>query len=355
MSQMEPFTLFIIIMISLLAGGGIEGARQGRRRKKHILMKDAIRTRGLRSRSAEASVFDVFWDLGASEFAIEVMASQRFLPDDPQSVEVALDQIQDAIDTHGSYETFIRENLEAIEEMFEEHRHAGHRRALPLLEQRQGKTLELPAIGYETGTKAISTQERRLDMPLLDQGMNVEIDIDAMLRVDPIAMVKSVLFGDAKELEKWWQRRSLRGLRDELDSHLRDLYAAYKGMLMRDPASLRHLYDVADRWNFEAQRIEDLRNRKIFRLRPFRSCAEALLSEGTAVARQLSYRARSNVEQTIEMIHHHAMTGNTSMAGYLIFLNRHAFFAGRLEHVRDLVQRIENTTYRLQNQMRQDL
>jgi len=333
--------------------------REDSRRAELLRMKDAIRVRQSGNVRAEHSIFDVFWDLGASEFAIEVMAHQGFLPKEVDDLEIALDQLQDAIKVQGNYQTFIRENLEAIEEMYAEHRQAGNRRALPLLELRQHKTLELPAITgpVEPGKMPvhIDHSERREDMiPFLDQGTSVlEIDIDALVRVDPIAMLKSVFFGESEELARWWNMRTLRGMRNSLDEDLRRLYEAYVFEATRDPDYYRNLYDVAERWMSETRRIEDLEVRDVFKRRPIGVCARALLREAAAVSRKMANRARLNVDQTIELIHHHARMGNTAMAGYLIFLNHRAFFAGKTGRIQPLLQSIENTTYKMQSELRQ--
>lgn len=362
---MDPITLVMFfIILTALTGGGIYSRQESRKREEFLLMKDAVRSRGVGFVQGEACIFDVFWDLGASEFALELMANQRFLPNSIQELPIAIDQINDAIREQGSYDTFIRENLEAIEEMYQEHRQAGNRRTLPLLEQRQHKTLELPAVTTETqpgtdmvlapGTSIIRPGERRADaMPLLDLGgMGLEVDIDALTRVDPIAILKSVFFGDSDEVARWWNMRTLRALRDTLNADLRLLYEAYVFEATRNPDFYRHLYDVAERWDVEARRLEHMQSRNSFKERRFEVCSKALVAEATAVARKLSNQARVNVDQTIELIHSNARKGDMAMAGYLIFLNRHAFFAGRLTKISHLIQRIENTTYKMQSELR---
>lgn len=365
---MDPITLIIfLIILTALTGGGIYTRQENRKREELLLMKDAIRSRGVGHVHTQACIFDVFWDLGASEFALELMANQRFLPNSIQELPLALDQINDAITEQGSYDTFIRENLEAIEEMYQEHRRTGNRRALPLLEQRQHKTLELPAITdsqtqstpgtdmvLAPGTGLIRPGERRQSaMPMLDLGgVGLEVDIDALVRVDPVAILKSVFFGESEEVARWWNMRTLRGLRDTLNADLRLLYEAYVFEASRNPDFYRHLYDVAERWDVEARRLDAMQRSQSFKGRRFEVCAHALVMEATAVARKLSNHARFNVDQTIELIHSHARKGDTSMAGYLIFLNRHAFFAGRLAKISHLIQRIENTTYKMQSELR---
>ena len=77
------------------------------------------------------------------------------------------------------------------------------------------------------------------------------------------------------------------------------------------------------------------------------------MREALAVTRQLSWLARNNVDQTIERIHDHARRGDTAMAGYLVYVNHHAFFAGKGEQYSKLVSRVETATYRIQEEVRE--
>ncbi|MEZ4459751.1 MAG: hypothetical protein R3E66_08465 [bacterium] len=332
-----------------------------KRRRSLLMLRDAVRTRGALSHEVEISIFDVFWDLGASDFALEVMASQGLLPRDLQEMPMAHDALGDRIAEQGGYDAFIRENLETIQEFFEEHRRVGARRALPMLTTRNRKTLALPAVG---SSPQPSTDLTKVPRPVQLRGMGratelldmdtrpVEVDLDEIARVDPVAILKGVLFGESAELDRWWKMRSLRSLRDELNGRLRRLYEAYAFEANSDPDYYRHLYDLAERWQTEARRLDQLKERRPWQGQPWAIAGEALVVEATATARQLAFRARANVDQTLELIHSHARRGDYAMAGYLVYLNHHALFVGRISSYVDVIKAIETLTYKLQDEVR---
>jgi len=355
----ESIIILVVFMAALTLG--FVGYVKQKRRRELLFLRDAVRSRGALTSNVEVSVFDVFWDLGASDFALEVMASQGLLPRDLQEIPIALDALVDRVEEQGGYDTFVRENLETIQEFFEEHRRAGARRALPMLTTRNRKTLALPAItGEQPAPKTMLSLPRSVNLKHSGRSIGLidvdtqpfEVDLDELVQVDPIAIIKGVFFGRSEELDRWWKMRSLRGLRDELDGHLRRLYEAYAFEANNDPDYYRHLYDLTQRWTAEANRLEQLRDRAPWKGRFWALAGEALVTEATATARQLAFRAKANVDQTLEMIHSHARRGDYAMAGYLVFLNHHALFVGRASSYNDIVKRIETVTYRLQTELK---
>lgn len=379
---MDPLTITLIALFVLLGGGGAGVAvravsvKEARRR-----MRESIRVRE-DVVDANVSIFDVFWDLGVSDFALEIMGSQGLLMDDVQDLPFALDALQDRVAENGSYATFIRENLEAIQEFYEEHRRAGDRRSLPILENKARKTLPLPAVGSPASSSEVqgagnfpvpydgtgrhrpvvaSSPEERIAVRegrgALIQALHtsaVEVDVDEIARVDPMRMLGGIFDGTlGSQLERWWEMRTLRGLRTELDRELELLYRLYAEAANSQPNFFSHLFDTARRWEAEASRIEDLIEKEPWRRRSWQICADALAAEALAVARKLSYMARQNVETTIEHIHGRARTGNLAMAGYLVYLNHHALFAGRSAQYGDRVRRVETATYKVQRELRE--
>lgn len=375
---MEPVTLITMFILFVLGGGGATAAAlQKRRRERRLELKDAIRARGELSDSLEVSVFDVFWDLGVNEYALEIMGNQRLLPTDASDLGVVLDNVADAVRVHGSYSAFVRETIETIEEFYRGHRTAGNRRALPALEVRESKTLELPAVGsqpqrkndtanlpvpYTGGYRPVAARsfDERVEArsghvsPLVSTTTGAEVDIDELATVDPIRMLKGVFDGRlGEEVERWFQMRSLRKRKSTLDDTLSDFYSFYAEQVAADPRFYSHLYDIARRWEMEVTRVEKLIEREGWKGKPWALVAELLMQEALAVSRQLAWLARNNVDQSIERIHDHARRGNTAMAGYLLYLNHHAFFAGRGGRYPDLVRKVENATYRLQEEIRE--
>lgn len=338
-------------------------------------MRDAIRSRQTIDGQLDVSLFDVFWDLGCSDFALEVMAGQGLLMDDIQELPVTLEALRDRIDEHGSYASFVRENLDAIQEFYRGHRHTGNRRALPALTAKPSKTLPLPAVGAAPADDTSNTMPvpytgrfapvqriddpnlgnlRSLDAVVLHTGesRSLEIDLDEVTRLEPLRMLKGIFSGSSVEIERWWELRELRVLRDELDGYLRQLYQHYATMARSRANFYQQLFDTSQRWDVEARRIDALLDENPFSDRPWQLCATAMLEEARAVSRQLAYRSKANVEQTIELIHSHARRADTAMAGYLVYLNHHAFFAGRSEEIAEHIRRIETQTYRIQQELR---
>ena len=377
----EPVTLITIFILFVLGGGGASAAVASRRRRaRRLELKDSIRDRVVVDGNLEVSVFDVFWDLGVNEYALEIMANQGLLPKDPDDLRAVLDQIADEVQVHGSYSTFVRETIETIEtieEFYRGHRTAGNRRALPALEVREAKTLELPAVGaksnpsetanlpvpYTGGFRPVAarTFDERVEArsggnlsPLATSSTTTEVDVDQLANIDPLRMLKSVFDGNlGHEIERWFRMRSLRQRKTTLDELLSELYSYYAEQVAADPRFYTHLYDIARRWEMEVTRVEKLIDREAWDGKKWEICGEVLMNEALAVSRQLSWLARNNVDQSIERIHDHARRGDTAMAGYLIYLNHHAFFAGRGGRYPELVQKIENATYRLQEEIRE--
>lgn len=369
------FVITAIILLVLGGGGvGVSVARS-RAAKRRRDMRDAIRQRAVVEDKLEVSLFDVFWDLGVSEYALEIMANQRLLIRGLNDLPAALDALADAVRIHGSYSEFIRDTLDTIQEFYDEHRRAGHRRLLPRLETRATKTLELPAIGGEDApaedqlpvpysgahrpvvarsvTERISARSGGAFAPLVTSVGGYQIDVDNLTRVDPMRWLKGVLDGSiGEEFQRWFQMRNVRSLRDELDKTLSNFYTFYVDQVSRNPAFYSQLFDTANRWDLEARRIEELLDRQPLRQSHWAICAEAMLKEARAVSKQLSWLARNNVEQTIGEIHAAARAGDLAMAGYLVYLNHYAFFAGRSPDYSEQLRRIETCTYRLQEELR---
>lgn len=352
----------ILILLAFLtfSAVGFVAFVQKRRERDLLRMRDLVRSRGALTQDVEVSIFDVFWDLGASDFALEVMAGQHLLPYNPQELPLALDSLSDRIKEEGSYDGLVRESLETIQEFYTEHRRTGARRALPMLTTRNRKTLALPAVDAQAPQTPIAEIPRALQLRQATRAVGLveadvqpfEIDLDDIARVEPLGILKGIFLGRSEELDRWWQMRALRTLRDELNGHLRSLYDAYAFEATSDPDFYRSLYDLAQRWTAETQRLRDLQERAPWKAQPWALAAHALTAEACETAEQLAFRAKANVDQTIELIHSHARRGDVAMAGYLVFLNHHAFFVGRTQRYGQLIQRIETTTYRIQDEIR---
>jgi hypothetical protein len=136
---MDPIVIVILTLLALATGGTATVAVQKRQKTlaRLGLQQDLRSVRRLEDH--RLSLFDVFWDLGASDFALELMAHHDLLPLDREDVHGTWTRLETLVDQHGSYEGFLEDSLEAIEEFFSDHRFAGDRRRLPGLTEAFGR------------------------------------------------------------------------------------------------------------------------------------------------------------------------------------------------------------------------
>lgn len=384
---MDPITVLILTLLAL-SGGGAGGAmwvsRQKRRARIRELTFEKVNHEGV-----ELSVFDVFWDLGVNDYALEIMGNQGLLieePDDFDRVHLALEE---SIEAHGSYSAFLDDTLEAIHEFYEEHRSAGGRRKITTLKLRAQKLLPTDATPRaEQDTTEMVPYQRKEDMLVtpgaaqdtemgtiearqhyrqtlsphfLSTGADdIEgdghraVDVDRLTRLEPLQMLQGLFEGRLTEnVQRWWSLRKLRQLKARLDRHFAQLYDLYADNARQQPEFYRALYDVAQRWDRERDRIRQLAEVEPWQERPWADCAEALVDRAAGVAAEIAARAKYNVDVTIEEIHRFARRGDPEMAGYLLYLNHHAFFVGRVPEYGRYVEKIERAAFRVQQELRE--
>ncbi len=371
---MDPITLVIITTLFVLATGGATTAavRRTRKQRKLLQLRESLRARRAFGEH-RLSLFDVFWDLGASDFALELMAHHSLLPDDDDDRELfgAWSRLEDLIDQHGSYERFLEDSLEAIQEFFEEHRHAGHRRRLPGLTGAVRRTipLRLESDKSDDDSTALAKAEKPPSAAGLRERRQLrrgqghlglqpemageeEVDLDQIGKLEPLDVLQSVLDGRLGDrIEQWWKMRTLRQLRKELDQALESFYEYYADTARRDPDFYEPLYDAHRRWRDETTRLRFTARRRPWDDAPFALAADILFELAVDLAEKLSQRAYHTTYHTIENIHAHARRDDRAMAGYLVYLNRHAFFAGRQPGYADRARKIEYATQRVREEV----
>lgn len=372
---MDPITL-LILTIFVLATGGAGTAAALRMQKAH--QREKMREALLRKRPLKGQlicVFDVFWDLGVSDYSLEIMGAQGLLLSNPDDLHGALSRLEDLVEQHGSYGEYVSDALDAIQEFYNEHRQAGSRRLLPTLKMRQQKLLPLPdnaPVEAAPSTELVPVdglgrvieaplaerrrlrEERRIDAlaPFASTG-ETSVDIDALTSRDVVDVLQTLFSGNfTDELSRWWRMRRLRSLKTTLDERLAKMYDFYAVQAQNNPGFYNHLYDAFNRWKHEATRIEYLAYHRPWSKRPWALCADVLIEEAFGLARQLTNQAGANAYETIERIHDHARRGDYAMAGYLVFLNQHAFFAGRGLNYGEYAREIEYATSRVQEELR---
>lgn len=380
---MDPLVLIIFALIAL-SGGGVTTAvvAQNRRRARTDLRGALLQKRAHRDR--EVSIFDVFWDLGVSDFALEMMAHQGLLFDDPQGLTGAHYQLDDLIDAHGSYTEFLEDTLGSIQEFYREHRETGPRRRIAIFRTQGPKLLPIqparapvPVVPEHVRPEAqgalvrqeAAGRDRSLQPPddralfhttvepnlptLRDSDEQVEIDVDAASRFGPQQMLKSIFDGRfSGTVQKWWSFRHLRATKSRLDEELEKLYDFYAADASKRPGFFEMLYDIPKRWYLEAERISALRQKIDWTQLGFPEASQILIEQAEGVARELMSHAQANVDATIERIHAAARKGDRAMAGYFLYMNRHAFFAGRAPEYGAYAQRIERQIHKVQYELR---
>lgn len=382
---MDPTTV-ILILLSVLAGGGVSGAAvvAARRRRRQLLKEALRRERDHDGRSL--SLVDVFWDLGASDFALELMRSDQLLPAEVDAVDDAHRRLDAIIESHGSYRQYLDDSLEAIREFYEAGAAASNRREIPTLKTRARKLLPVgeseesasfeasalvPRAGGDTAGRrdALGSyldesldEKRRMRESHRVPGIRTEgriespgqvVDVDDIDSFDPGELMTSIVEGRVGEqIQQWWEGRRLRSLKNRLDQAFEDLYDYYCDQVDRTPNFYDNLFDTSDRWYREAERIGDIRDRDPLEGHPAETTADVLLQVAEETARAIARRAERETTRAIERIHDHARRGDFAMAGYLVYLNHHAMFAGRGEEYGKYVRRIENTAHKVKKEMR---
>ncbi len=384
---MDPTTV-IVILLSVLAGGGVsKAAVDAVRRMRRRRLKERLREERQHD-GRHLSVFDVFWDLGASDFALELMRHDDLLPATAEEVDQAHRRLEAVVESHGSYQQYVDDSVEAIREFYRAGADTGSRREIPTLEtrarkllpvgerEREGSSIEVSALVRRDGgasrrraDEALGHfadrtvgEKRRMRESRRVPGVRAEgriaspeiaVDLDDLAEFDPRELLTGFVEGRLTEkLEQWWEGRRLRGLKSDLDRAFEDLYDFYVEQVDRIPDFYDNLFDTADRWEQEADRIRQIRREEPLEGHPAEATADVLLELAEETARSIARRADRETSEAIERIHQAARRGDFAMAGYLVYLNHHAFFAGRSPEYAEYVRRIENTAHRLRREVR---
>ncbi len=362
---MDPITLTVLAAIGLAgSGGALAIVRARRAHARRAAMREAALKPIPLGAQPPVSLFDVFWDLGASDFALEVMASQQLLLEEPEGLGDAARALREAVGLGGSYKAFIQEQLETIQEYYREHRGAGDRRAIPALSIPAAKALP-PAGGADAGAGSLRVPSGADGSLAADRsawrtgaatgplfGSSGTVDVDRVLDVDLGRLLGSIFDGSiGRQAKRWFAMRSARALRGELDRALEELYQTFATHLRPYPTHMTHLHDAARRWEADATRIEMLLGSAPLSGRPWAVCGEILLQEARSMAKALAEQAADNVADVLGHIDALAAEDNTAMAGYFVYVNRYPLFVGRMELAMPHIGKIESALARLQREL----
>ena len=385
---MDPLVLLIITLLALSGGGATGAAVISARKRRRTLLWRALVEKSAHE-GGRWSIFDVFWDLGVSDYALVLMDHHHLLPLQADDLQVAHSHLADLISAHGSYSEFIGDSLEAIQEFYRDHRAPGSRRRLTLMGGRAQKLLPIDASTPASSGAPASTSTDLAHLPRAQSSrdmtlarvddlsehstfentvephlprlhtasglpnIQVEVDIDEVLRLKPGQLLKNIFDGRWSDpISKWWKFRHLRAEKSRLDEALEAFYDFYATDASRRPGFYEMLYDIPRRWFEEAERIEALKKSAPWRDEPFAMPAELLVQEAELLARKLSERAQTNVYSTVEQVHDAARANKRALAGYMLYMNRHAFFAGRAPEYGYHAEKIERLVYQVQRELR---
>lgn len=368
---MEPITVILIFLFGLVGGGAGTAALSSRKKKKRTSFITGLTQKTRVEDGTEVSVFDVYWDLGVSDFALEILHKNRILPVTIDDIDLSHERIHDAVRAHGSYSAFISDTLDAIQEFYDEHTVAGARRDVPQLTSADRKSIKITAIGGDEapaenalvpyrGYRPVTSSDlgdrvaaRNGGVAILaESGDGIVVDLDSIGATKPLDFLSGIFDGTiGYRVERWWETRQLRQLKTDLDSRLREFYEYY-AILGQKKSFFEPIYDTARRWDLEVERIQRLNEKAPWSKKPFARVGELLTENALYAAKALAGFSRINVDRTLERIHAHAARGNVAMSGYLVYLNQHAFFAGRAEGYGEYVRRIETAAYKVQQEVR---
>jgi hypothetical protein len=168
------------------------------------------------------------------------------------------------------------------------------------------------------------------------------VDLDDVDQLDIGELFKSATEGRLTDrLQSWWEQRDLRALKSDLDDEFRSLYALYADRAEAESDFYDDVYDVADRWADEADRLRTLAEDEGGGKEETSMVRSVLAELAAEAADGVADEVDKQTADTIETIHAHARAGDEAMAWYLVYLNRHAFFAGREPRYRRHAERIE--------------
>ncbi len=382
---MELIAITILTLL-VLAFGGTAASSQYKAYRLETLRK-AMRTKRYLTGGYSLSLFDVFWDLGASDYALEMMANDHLLPASMHDLKLSYSVLDERINQHGSYHEYIEDTLESIETYYREHRLIGARaqtgQFLQITGQKGLLPLQLtgtsPTHARQTSTavtRQSSNRDAHQNMMMkfsledrqslrhnntslpgslilsYDPEGQIDFDLDQITGLD-VSGVLTMLFGGVLTtgLQKWWKMRRLRTLKTALDQELSALYDLFATHANRNQNFVNAMYHDAHQWGLEVNRLETLLEADPAAGRTWHQSASLLLKEACALAQELEQQAYSTTRRGLETIKFHGSNNNKPMAGYLIYLNQHAFFSGRVQNYANYTNRVEAAAYHIQAEL----
>jgi hypothetical protein len=331
------------------------------------------------------SVYDVYVDLGANGYALEVMEHLGVVPEREAELELAAQNLTDAIASFGDYDQFVDSLRQTIAELSAgggpELPEAGASRQLTLDAPRQAAHL-LPAVAAPAsgaGSSAAALPERAV--PRLPEGkgkgpfrpsdVGLHATVDEALAAlfgetpegkgrlpdDPGALAAIVIGGVLGSLTtggfwdgvaRFMRQRRLKQMQSRLGDELAGLSLdLYHGAASVHEALERNLDRLVQdkRWFVECRRREVAQHRRMPQNRRG-SSSWALKVLASVEARQALVNAQRDVRKLTVQIARHRRAGRHDLAGFLLYVNRHELLRG-IESVEGRIAAIEEAGERL--------
>ena len=356
---MDPITLVLIgaggaALASLAAAAGPVWRRVRLGRARDLVTRPIIGAGA--GNAAPRSVYDVFVDLGSSEYALEVMRHMGLIPDAEEDLELVASNLGDAISSFGGYEPMVSSLKETIQEMSEEKDKDPAeilKGRLTLIAPRQTDALlpavERPALpeGEEVKQLEAETATSRVaaavDAPprlhatvddalaelfgagrsphagVLDEGTG---GLAAIVIGGVLGSLTTGGFWDG--VSRFVQRRRVKQMRSKLAQELTglslDLFHSPQEIHQQVERNLALIVQER-RWVVERRRRELARHKKLPRKQ--RSTAHmALKVLASREAQQGLVGAERDIKKLTTQITRHRRGGRHDLAGFLIYVNR---------------------------------
>jgi hypothetical protein len=368
----DPITILLIgtggaavAGIAAVAGPLVRHLRL--RRARELITRPVVGATG--GGDAPRSVYDVFRDLGSSEYAIEVMRHMDLIPETEEDLEVVASSLTDAVSSFGGYALLVASLRETIQELSSES-DDGHaeilERRLTLTAPRVTDAL-LPAVGRPSGGAALtegaevkrlpadagpsstggSSVPSRSSRPPDEPRLHATVD-EALAELfgdgrsphagtleDGAGGIAAVVVGGVlgsltqgggfwEGVSRYVHKRRVKQMRGRLAAELTglslDLFHAPAEIGMRVDHNLQ-AFVQQQRWTVERRRRDTARHRKLPRQQ--RSTSQMALKLLAAQrARQGLAEAERDVKRLAAQITRHRRAGRHDLAGFLIYVNR---------------------------------
>lgn len=384
---MDPITLLIIGAGGAAAAGVAASVgpiwRQVKlRRSRELIMRPIIGADS--ADGGPRSVYDVFCDLGANEYGIEVMRHMDLIPEKEEDLELVTHNLKEAIESFGGYGLMIESLRETIGELSsdenEDHESILNRR-LTLSAPRETDAL-LPAVGRPSTAQLPEGEEvkqleatagpsnypasgdRRSSIPDSSGEPRIHATVDDALADffgsdrsphagsleggagGVAAIVVGGVLGSLTSGGSFWEgvsrfvhKRRVKQMRAKLNSELSglslDLFHAQPQVASQVDRNLENLVQEK-RWAVEKRRREAARHSQLPR-KQRSSTQHALKLLASQKARTSLSDAERDLKKLKAQITRHRRSGRHDLAGFLIYVNREDMLKG----IDDFSQRIQ--------------